>query len=149
MMAFCIYHFPFVSQRTYDKLLFSLLTALLFIFLSKEHYFRWQKQLAKQNLGEEKNMKSANNRILAFSITLIFLLIMLFPLDALPSVAAHYPEWKIPTYAYIHVAPNPVGVGQQIFIMVWVSAPGVGPMPGSNMNNNIRYHNYKGRNYQT
>ena len=29
-----------------------------------------------------------------------------------PTASAHTPAWQIPTYAYINVAPNPVGVGQ-------------------------------------
>jgi len=38
----------------------------------------------------------------------------------LPSVNAHDPAWEIPTYAYLVVSPNPVGVGQTMFVVMWL-----------------------------
>ena len=39
---------------------------------------------------------------------------------ALPTATAHDPAWTIPTYAYIAVAPNPVGVDEPVFLTFWI-----------------------------
>lgn len=57
----------------------------------------------------------------------------------LPVSTAHTPKWEIPTFAYINATPNPVGVGQQVIIVVWLDK-----MPaGTAILNNIRFHDYK------
>ena len=40
-----------------------------------------------------------------------------------PSVSAHTPPWEIPTYAYVVAAPNPIGVNQDGFIVMWINRP--------------------------
>jgi len=60
------------------------------------------------------------------------------------NVSAHGPgqggtPWSIPTYAYVNVAPNPVGVGQRATIGMWLSAV----LPGAEFGNDIRWHNYQ------
>jgi hypothetical protein len=55
------------------------------------------------------------------------------------SVTAHTPPWEMQTWAYIAVAPNPVGVGQRVFINMWVDKP----MPEATVFNDIRRHNYE------
>ena len=67
--------------------------------------------------------------ILTFTISLI----------ALPTSNAHTPVWQIETWAYIAAAPNPVGVGQKVFINMWVDKP----MPEATVFNDIRRHNYQ------
>jgi hypothetical protein len=58
------------------------------------------------------------------SATIFAMFLMLtiaVPLFALmPSANAHDPAWNMPTYAYVTVAPNPVGVGQTATIVFWV-----------------------------
>ena len=63
----------------------------------------------------------------------------------LPNAECAHPAWKIPTYAYIWAAPNPVGVGQAESVFMWLtnyyygaSAGGLGVPP-----NNLRFHNYE------
>ncbi|MEM3377728.1 MAG: hypothetical protein QW674_02125 [Candidatus Bathyarchaeia archaeon] len=41
---------------------------------------------------------------------------------ALPAVNAHTPPWQIPTFAYINVRPDPVGVGQTVLVVVWLES---------------------------
>jgi hypothetical protein len=53
-------------------------------------------------------------------IVLILMSIMAVMLVALPLANAHTPPLQIPTYAYINVAPNPVGVGQQVAVTGWI-----------------------------
>ena len=38
----------------------------------------------------------------------------------IPLTAAHTPSWQIPTFAYINVAPDPVGVGQEVLVVFWL-----------------------------
>jgi hypothetical protein len=67
--------------------------------------------------------------VLTFAVTLI----------ALPVANAHTPKWKIPTFAFISVAPDPVGVGQTVIIVVWLDK-----MPdGAAVGNDRRFHDYK------
>lgn len=37
-----------------------------------------------------------------------------------PTVSAHTPPWTISTYAFINVAPDPIGVGQTAYINFWI-----------------------------
>lgn len=41
---------------------------------------------------------------------------------SLPSATAHTPPISVPTYAYVMVSPNPVGVNQPVFIVMWLHA---------------------------
>ncbi len=63
--------------------------------------------------------------------SLFLMLAMAATLIAVPLANAHDPPWTIPTYAYIVVSPNPVGVGQSVFVVMWInrvppSAGGIG-----------------------
>jgi hypothetical protein len=63
-------------------------------------------------------------------------------LIAVPTVYAHDPPLTIPTYAYISVAPNPVGVGQTAYVNVWLDkvppgAEGYWGMVWHNMHVNV------------
>jgi len=55
-----------------------------------------------------------------------------------PTVSAHTPVWQIPTWAYINVGPNNVGVGQTVYVVIWLRDP----MIGAALTNSARFHNY-------
>jgi hypothetical protein len=56
-----------------------------------------------------------------------------------PTANAHTPPWTIPTYAFINAAPDPVGVGQKINVIMWIDK-----IPdGAAVGNDHRWHNYK------
>jgi hypothetical protein len=40
-----------------------------------------------------------------------------------PLAAAHTPAWNIPTWSYISLAPNPVGVNQPTIVAFWLDVP--------------------------
>ncbi len=61
------------------------------------------------------------------------------PLVNLPEVDAHTPPWIFTTQAYISASPNPVGVGQQALIYVWLQYT----IQGVNVANDIRFRNYQ------
>jgi outer membrane protein assembly factor BamB len=73
--------------------------------------------------------------MIALSLTLT----ITFTLVALPTANAHTPPWTIISYAYLVPAPNPVGVGQRVLIVMWVDTP----MPSATVDNDIRRHDYK------
>ncbi len=58
----------------------------------------------------------------AFAVALV-LLLAFSSFAVMPFASAHTPPWTIPTYAYIVVSPNPIGVGQQAFIIMWLDKP--------------------------
>ncbi|MBT0159410.1 PQQ-like beta-propeller repeat protein [Candidatus Bathyarchaeota archaeon A05DMB-2] len=74
----------------------------------------------------------------AAAIAMFLLSTFAISLVAIPTANAHDPPWTIISYAYIVPAPNPVGVGQQVAIVMWIDTP----LPGSNVANNVRRHDY-------
>ena len=75
----------------------------------------------------------------ATAIAMILILTFAISLIALPSASAHTPPWQIPTFAYLNARPDPVGVGQEVIIVVWLDK-----MPaGTAILNDIRFHDYK------
>jgi outer membrane protein assembly factor BamB len=72
-------------------------------------------------------------------IALVLTLTMAITLVAVPLASAHTPPWTIISYAYIVAAPDPVGVGQKVSIVMWVDTP----MPSAVVTNDIRRHDYK------
>ena len=54
------------------------------------------------------------------TIALILILTASAIMAAMPAANAHSPPWTIPTYAYLTVNPNPVGVGQAAFVNFWL-----------------------------
>ncbi|MBT0160362.1 PQQ-binding-like beta-propeller repeat protein [Candidatus Bathyarchaeota archaeon A05DMB-2] len=73
------------------------------------------------------------------AIALFLVLTFAVSLTALPLANAHTPPWEITTYAYINVAPNPVGKGQQVLIVFWLDLV----IQNANISNNIRFRNYQ------
>ncbi len=94
---------------------------------------------------------SKNKTATLFALFLMFA--MASSLVALPAANAHTPAWKIPTYAYIFAAPNPIGVGQTTHVYMWLDCVYGSAAQGTQMvafggsgallSNNYRFHNYK------
>src|SRR4030043_1985844 len=87
-------------------------------------------------IGEKNVLK--NKKII--SVIVIFLMISMFAsVMILPSTSAHTPTWNIPSYAYLIPAPDPVGIGQKVAIVMWVDTP----LPSASVTNDIRRTGYK------
>src|SRR3990172_12188219 len=82
-------------------------------------------------------MKTANKSKNA-AIALFLLITIAFTLVILPA-NAHDPPWKIPTRAYLTVAPNPIGVGQKAFITMWLDKP----LQGAGLYDDVRHSGFK------
>jgi len=76
---------------------------------------------------------------MTIAIAIALMLTITIPIFALQSTSAHTPPWQIPTTAYINVAPNPVGVGQPVLVVVWLDRT----PSGATETNNIKFHNFK------
>ncbi len=63
-------------------------------------------------------LDKTNTRRTAIALALI--LTMTASAILLPTTYAHTPAWTIPTYAFISIQPNPVGLGQFIFVNFWI-----------------------------
>jgi hypothetical protein len=83
-------------------------------------------------------MKIAKNRIAAITIATLFILSIAASTSIVPTTKAHSPPWQIADHAYIALAPNPIGVGQTLSILIWTAQP----LPNSAITNNIRKANY-------
>jgi len=57
------------------------------------------------------------------TIALILLLTISAILVTLPTISAHDPAWDVPTFMYIAVQPNPIGVNQEVFLIWWTAEP--------------------------
>ena len=71
-------------------------------------------------------------------IAIILTLSMTASTLLIPNAYAHSPPWTIVSYAYLTVAPSPVGVGQTLSIVMWVDTA----LPGASVTNDIRRHDY-------
>jgi outer membrane protein assembly factor BamB len=65
-------------------------------------------------------MKIAKNKTAAIAIAVFLMLSMTASVTLLSTTNAHTPPFNIPTWAYISVEPNPVGVGQEAFVNFWI-----------------------------
>ena len=57
---------------------------------------------------------------MAILIAVLVTFSMIASMILIPSVNAHTPPWRITTWAYINVEPNPVGVGQSVYLVFWI-----------------------------
>jgi len=64
-------------------------------------------------------MKILKSKTKISALTFVLVLTISAILTAFPTVVAHDPPWTIPTWTYCIVAPNPIGVGQQVLIAFW------------------------------
>ena len=87
---------------------------------------------------EKKKMQIVKHKNLALILSTILAISMAFAIVPLPTANAHTPPWQIPTFAYVQVAPNPVGVGQPVHVFIWLNVP----HDGAAVTNDYRFHNY-------
>jgi hypothetical protein len=66
-------------------------------------------------------MQNLKNKSKISAITFVILLTFAATIVTLPLVTAHDPAWEVPTWAYISVSPNPVGVGQPALLVMWLN----------------------------
>jgi hypothetical protein len=66
-------------------------------------------------------MEILKNKIAAITIAIFFILLMATSATLIPKVYAATTD--LPTYAFINVAPNPCGVGQQVTVDFWLAVP--------------------------
>src|SRR5665648_327604 len=71
-------------------------------------------------------------------IALFLMLSIAIPITTLSTASAHTPAWEIVSFAYVTAAPNPVGVGQPVYVYMWVDIP----VSGALVTNDIRRHDY-------
>jgi hypothetical protein len=80
----------------------------------------------------------AKNKIIAIAITMILTISAAASMSSTLFASAHDPAWKIPTYAYITVSPDPVGVGQKVDVLIWLDKV----FPDAGIANDYRFHNF-------
>jgi hypothetical protein len=91
-------------------------------------------------------MSNNKTTIATIMLAVILTISMVTAIAMLPIASAHDPGYKIPTFAYISVHPDPIGVGQTVNVFMWVNQIfGVGVGDSSSyalLSNNYRFHNY-------
>jgi hypothetical protein len=84
-------------------------------------------------------MQIKKSKIMTITLAILLLASISIPIASLPIAEAHNPPWNFPTHAYISVAPNPIGAGQEALIIFWMDRT----IQGTALTNQIRYHNYQ------
>ena len=79
-----------------------------------------------------------NNKKLIIATVIFLTIAMSTSIILIPTTTAHTPQWTIKSYAYLVAAPNPVGVGQTVAIVMWIDSP----LVGATVSNDIRRHDY-------
>jgi len=64
-------------------------------------------------------MKFSRNKAKVTAVIFVLVLTISAILTAFPTVVAHDPPLTVPTWAYISVTNNPIGVGQKVVIVFW------------------------------
>ncbi|MEM2911538.1 MAG: PQQ-binding-like beta-propeller repeat protein [Candidatus Bathyarchaeia archaeon] len=80
-----------------------------------------------KNLKIQGRNSKISARVFASTLMLVFAIL----LAGIPASTAHTPPISVPTYAYVQVSPNPVGVNESVFIVMWLhgappTAAGIG-----------------------
>ncbi len=83
-------------------------------------------------------MKIAKNVNSTTIIAMFLLASFAISLVALPNTNAHTPPQSITPFAYIDVAPSPIGVGQTVNIYTWINWLA----PGASTANDVRWKDY-------
>jgi outer membrane protein assembly factor BamB len=73
------------------------------------------------------------------TILFIALLVSSMATFLIAETSAHTPPWNIPTFAHIYAATNPIGVGQQASIYLFLTPTYADTL----MTNDYRFHNYE------
>ena len=68
-------------------------------------------------------MKIAKQKTEAIVIAILLMFSMTASIMLLPNVGAHTPPWQVFTTSFIHVAPDPTGLGQTVTVGFWINEP--------------------------
>src|SRR3972149_5436262 len=99
-----------------------------------------KRKIERRSVNLSKNsVKNSRFKKTSTAIALFLMLTIAVTLVAFPAANAHSPAWQIPTYAYLSVAPNPIGIGQRLFVVMWLDSV----LPGAAVQNDIRFTNFK------
>jgi hypothetical protein len=84
-------------------------------------------------------MKITKNKTAAILIAIFLTASVVASTMLIPNANAHTPAWNIPTFAFINAVPDPVGVGQKVSIIMWLTDTFD---TSSAVTNDYRFHNY-------
>ena len=68
-------------------------------------------------------MRKIQNKTMAILIAAILTISIGTSMILIPNAQAHTPAWSLKTYSYVNVAPNPIGVGQTVYVNFWLNVP--------------------------
>ena len=82
-------------------------------------------------------MGKMKNKTLGILIAVLLSVSMTASIVIIPNAEAHTPPWSVPTYSFLSVSPNPIGVGQTVNVNFWVNLP----PPTASAQYGDRWHN--------
>lgn len=89
-------------------------------------------------------MQTLKNKTIAMAVVLLLTISMGASISLIPNATAHNSAtdktvWNIPTFAHIYATINPIGIGQQEPVYLFLTPT----YPDTSVLNNYRFHNYK------
>ncbi len=84
-------------------------------------------------------MNISKNKTIAIATTILLILSMTASLTLIPSAKAQSSSSVVKSYAYIAAFPSPVGIGQTVTVDMWLARV----IPGADLSNNIRWHDFQ------
>jgi outer membrane protein assembly factor BamB len=72
---------------------------------------------------EKKQMNISGKKNATIVITILLAFSMTASMTLISSVNAHYPPMNIPTFSFISVSPDPIGIGQTARVNFWLGQP--------------------------
>jgi hypothetical protein len=90
-------------------------------------------------MEKREKMQNFKKRTMATLIALFLISIFGVSLGAVPAANAHTPSWTIPSFPHIYAATDPIGVGQQAYIYMFLCPT----YPDEAITNDYRFHNYQ------
>jgi hypothetical protein len=94
----------------------------------------------KTKLKEKKKMQMNKNKTITILIAILLTSTIGASMLLTPTTSAHTPAWQIPTFAYVQAVIDPVGVGQNTYIYMWIDKT-FGT--DTALTNDWRFHNYR------
>jgi outer membrane protein assembly factor BamB len=79
-----------------------------------------------------------NAKSKASIIALLLVSSMFITIGSMQIASAHNPAWEIPTWCYVTVSPNPVGIGQPVAFVMWNTRV----VDGALVTNDLRWKNF-------
>ncbi len=87
----------------------------------------------------KKKVQIAKSKTAAISLAILMIVSIGASMLLIPSAQAHTPAWSITTHAFVQPTPAHVGIGDKVYIYMWLDKV----FAGASMTNTYRFHDFQ------